>query len=109
MQGFHRYWCRLYRETDNYPRQLVLYEILKDKKQVSQLIPLDTVFKVLLNNDKLQFDILTSSTKYSIRAATLQEATAWVEVIDQEVFGPPLPGIICTYTVAIQLQNASLV
>ena len=62
------------------------------------------MFKVLLNNDKLQFDIMTSSKKYSIRAATLEEATAWVEAIDQEVFGPPLPGIICTYVVAIATE-----
>ena len=50
-----------------------------------------------MDDEKCQFNILTSGKKYSIRMATLQEATAWVEAINQEVFGAPLPGITCTY------------
>ena len=79
---------------------MVLYETSKNNNtnygKISQFIPLDDVFKVVTNDDKLQFDILTSKKKYSIRTSSLQETTAWVETINQEVFGPPLPGIICT-------------
>ena len=89
----------LHRETDLYPRQLVFYETSKynntNYEKISQLIPLDNVFKVAVNDEKCQFDILTSCKTYSIKTASLQEATDWVDMINQEVFGPPLPGIIC--------------
>ena len=55
--------------------------------------------KVGTKDEKGQFDIVTSKKKYSVRTPSLQEATAWVEAINQEVFGPPLPGIICKYIV----------
>ena len=91
----------MYRETDQYPRHLALYKTSKnnitDHGKISQFIPLDNVFKVVTNNSKCQFDILTSTKKYSIKTSSEQEATAWVEAINQEVFGPPLPGIICMY------------
>ena len=74
---------------------MVLYEVVKNKKEVSQFIPLDNVFKVLIDNEKYQFDIMTSTKKYSVRTTTLQEAKIWVETINQEVFGSPLPGVIC--------------
>ena len=49
----------------------------------------------MTDDEKCQFNILTSDKKYSFRTATLKEATAWVEAINQELFGAPLPGIIC--------------
>ena len=81
---------------------MVLYKTSKNKitdyGKVSQFIPLDNVFKVVTNSSRCQFDILTSTKKYSVKTSSEQEATAWVETINQEVFGPPLPGIICKHT-----------
>ena len=81
---------------------MVLYKTSKNKitdyGKVSQFIPLDNVFKVVTNSSRYQFDILTSTKKYSVKTSSEQEATAWVETINQEVFGPPLPGIICKHT-----------
>ena len=48
-----------------------------------------------MEDEKCQFNILTCNKKYSVRTASLQETIAWVEAINKEVFGPPLPGIIC--------------
>ena len=76
-----------------------------DYGRISQLIPLDNVFKVVTNDSKCQFDILTSTKKYSIKTSSEQEATAWVEAINQEVFGPPLPGIICKYIHSVMYNN----
>ena len=81
---------------------MVLFETSRnnntDYGKAPQTIPLENVFKVATTDEKGQFDILTSKKKYSVRTSSLQEATAWVEAINQEVFGPPLPGIICKYT-----------
>ena len=74
----------------------VFADLVTNYEKISQLIPLDNVFKVAVNDEKCQFDVMTSYKKYSIKTASLQEATTWVEAINQEMFGPPLPGIICT-------------
>ena len=101
LQGFKRYWCRLHRETDLHPQQLVLYETSQNDDEnfgkAAHFIPLDDVFKVTTEDEKCQFNILTCSKKYSVRIISLQETNAWVEAINKEVFGPPLPGIICRF------------
>ena len=71
---------------------------ITDYEKKSQFVSLENVFKVVVNDKECQFDILTSSKKYSFKTSSEQEATAWVEAIKQEVFGPPLPGIICMYS-----------
>ena len=62
---------------------------------MSQLVPLDNVLKVMTEDEKCQINILTSNKKYTIKTATSEEATAWTQAINQEVFGPPLPGVTC--------------
>ena len=65
------------------------------------LVPLDNVLKVMMEDEKCQIKVLTSNKKYTIKTATLEEATAWTQAINQEVFGLPLPGVICTYVAQI--------
>ena len=78
---------------------MVLYKTSKnnitDYGKISQFIPLDNVFKVVTNDNECQFDILTFDKKYSIKTSSVEDTTSWVEAINQEVFGPPLHGIIC--------------
>ena len=104
-QAIHKYWCELYRESNFYPRQLVLYEISQHIKgrhcgKVSEFIPLDDVFRVMASseqNGRHAIKIVTRMKQYLIGVDTSQEASAWVDTINNEVFGSPVPGVVCEY------------
>ena len=104
-QAVHKYWCELHRESNFYPRQLVLYEISQHIKghrcgKVSEYIPLDDVFRVMVSseqNGKHNIKIVTRMKQFLIGVDTSKEASAWVDTINNEVFGPPLPGVVCEY------------
>ncbi|XP_065910532.1 uncharacterized protein [Dysidea avara] len=101
-QAVHKYWCELHRESNFYPRQLVLHEISQHIKvrhcgKVSEMIPLDDVFSVMVSSEqkgKHGFKIVTGTKQYLIEVHTSQEASAWVDTINNEVFGPPVPGVV---------------
>ena len=102
-QVIHKYYCELHRETNFYPRQLVLFEIPKyndsteQSGKVAGLIPLDEVFRVEVVDKKCMFKIMTSDKQYQIRVHTFQEASNWVDAINNETIGPPVPGVVCEY------------
>jgi len=41
------------------------------------------------------FKIVTSDRQYLIRVDTSQEASDWVNVINNETIGPPIAGVVC--------------
>ncbi|XP_065910531.1 uncharacterized protein [Dysidea avara] len=108
-QAVHKYWCELHRESNFYPRQLVLHEISQHIKvrhcgKVSEMIPLDDVFSVMVSSEqkgKHGFKIVTGTKQYLIEVHTSQEASAWVDTINNEVFGPPVPGVVYEFRVMI--------
>ncbi|XP_065910940.1 uncharacterized protein [Dysidea avara] len=108
-QAVHKYWCELHRESNFYPRQLVLYEISQHIKshrcgKVSEYIPLDDVFRVMVSseqNGKHNIKIVTRMKQFLIGVDTSKEASAWVDTINNEVFGPPLPGVVYEFRVMI--------
>ena len=106
MQVYHKYWCELHRESNFYPRQLVLYELSADRKEgshpgeASELIPLDVASKVSMISTsaikgKYVFKIMTAKQQYLIAVNTLSDASSWVNAINDEFFGPPVPGVVC--------------
>ena len=103
---YHKYWCELHRESIFYPRQLVLYKLSEDLTdsphpgEVSELIPLDKAFKVSMTSTsaikgKYMFKIVTAKQQHLIAVNTLSDASSWVNAINDEFFGPPVPGIVC--------------
>ncbi|XP_065911963.1 uncharacterized protein [Dysidea avara] len=106
-QVIHKYYCELHRETNFYPRQLVLFEIPKyngsteQSGKVAGLIPLDEVFRVEVVDKKCMFKIMTSDKQYQIRVHTFQEASNWVDAINNETIGPPVPGVVYEYRVKV--------
>ena len=69
-----------------------------------QFIPLDNVLTVALSDaiclrGKRMFTIVTSSKQYFIGVDSLREASDWVDIINKEVFGPPIPGVVCKFTI----------
>ncbi|XP_065911965.1 uncharacterized protein [Dysidea avara] len=108
---YHPWYCELHRESNFFPRQLVLYEASQQKtrrhsEKDMQFIPLDNVLTVALSDaiclrGKLMFTIVTSSKQYFIGVDSLREASDWVDIINKEVFGPPIPGVVYEYRVAI--------
>jgi len=68
--------------------------------QASELIPLDKTFKVSLTSTssikgKYVFKIVTAKQQYLIAVNTMSDATSWVNVINDEFYGPPVPGVVC--------------
>ncbi|XP_065911603.1 uncharacterized protein [Dysidea avara] len=108
---YHPWYCELRRESNFFPRQLVLYEASQQKtrrhsEKDMQFIPLDNVLTVALSDaiclrGKCMFTIVTSSKQYFIGVDSLREASDWVDIINKEVFGPPIPGVVYEYRVAI--------
>ena len=43
------------------------------------------------------FKIMTSDKQYQIRVDTFQEASDWVDAINNEIIGQPVPGVVCEY------------
>ncbi|XP_065911960.1 uncharacterized protein [Dysidea avara] len=108
----HKYYCELHRETNFYPRQLVLFEIPKyngsteQSEKVAELIPLDKVFRVeALTDKKCMFKIMTSDKQYQIRVDTFQEASDWVDAINNEIIGQPVPGVVYEYRVKVPCKQ----
>ncbi|XP_065911627.1 uncharacterized protein [Dysidea avara] len=111
-QVYHKYWCELHRESNFYPKQLVLYELSEDLTdsphpgKVLELIPLDKAFKVSMTSTsaikgKYVFKIVTAKQQHLIAVNTLSDASSWVNAINDEFFGPPVPGVVYEYRVAV--------
>ena len=105
---YHKYWCELHRESNFYQRQLVLYELSENRSEcthpsaATQLIPLDKTFKVSMTSTnttkgKYVFKIVTAKDQCLIAVNTLSDASSWVDAINNEFFGPPVPGVVCKF------------
>jgi len=44
---------------------------------------------------KYVFKIVTAKQQYLIAVNTLSDASSWVNAINDEFFGPPVPGVVC--------------
>jgi len=100
LQVIHKYYCELHRETNFYPRKLALYEIPKydgNTDKVAEIIPLDNILSIKVVDKKYMFKIMTSDKQYIIGVNTFQEAYDWVDAINSEIIGPPIPGVVCEY------------
>ena len=53
------------------------------------------------------FTIVTSSKQYFIGVDSLWEASDWVDIINKEVFGSPIPGVVCKFTI-INYSNRTI-
>lgn len=93
----------LHRETSTHPRVLQLFQS-KPKTDNGN----STFESVVLNNilelcDKQRtatghpmFQVVSMKMRYQFYTENKQELDRWVEVIQQELFGLPQVGIICT-------------
>ena len=98
-----RYSCKLYRESSDHPRQLVLIETHNCKcapKDV-EIIQLEKVLKVTLEKglikEKSLFHIFTLNGKYTLGTDSLEKTEGWIRILNREIFGPPEHNVVCKY------------
>ena len=78
-----------------------LTELHKSLDKVSETIALENVLKVSMNEGlikgKFVFHVMTPKGKFTFGTDSSEETDGWVDTLNEELFSPPKPDIICKY------------